>query len=261
MKSMRAAIAGSAPMVDDGPGLGQRLWRLMLGTFLLPLCWITSWTFLSQFSRMTHQGFWKTPEFWYFAVGAILMGGWFISGLLQSFFLYLYVLGHELTHALFVYLCRGKVMDFHVSTSGGYITTNKTNLIIALSPYFVPLWSLVAVLVFSALRWFVDLSQAWNLAFYGLMGLTWTFHIVWTLWMIPRDQPDLKEHGTYFSLAVIFFGNLLVLVGMLCLGSENPGESFARFGKEWVSHAATSVDVGWRWLDGVMGEMKLFWHL
>ena len=36
------------------------------------------------------------------------MAGWFWSGLLQSFFLYLYVLGHELTHAVFVWICRGK---------------------------------------------------------------------------------------------------------------------------------------------------------
>src|SRR5690606_403472 len=133
----------------------------------------------------------------------------------QPFFLYLYVLGHELTHALFVVLFRGKVTDFHVSTEGGYITTNKTNLMIALSPYFVPFWSVVAALLFVAARHGFGLSGVWDKFFYAVVGLTWTFHMVWTLWMIPRDQPDLKENGTFLSLVVIFLANLLIVVALM----------------------------------------------
>jgi len=259
-RSVRAAIDSSAPFHDElSPGMARRMLRWMAGILLLPPCWVTAWTFLQQFSTLTvDHGFWQTAEFFYFALGAILMIGWFWSRLLQPFFLYLYVLGHELTHAVFVYLFRGKVTGFHVSTAGGYITTNKTNLVIALSPYFVPLWSVVAAVLFVLLRLFFDLSRTWDLSFYGLMGLTWTFHIVWTLWMIPRDQPDLKENGTFLSLVVIFFGNLLGLGARMCVASASPWESFKGFGREWIRHAAVWGDVILRLTDGVLQELRAY---
>jgi hypothetical protein len=249
-KFIWAAIAASE-MDDDGVESIEWLKRVMrwsLALVLLPICWVTSWTFLSRFSQATmDQDFWKTAEFWYFAVGALVMLGWFWSGLIQTFFLYLYVLGHELTHAVFVLLYRGKVTDFHVSADGGYITTNKTNLVIALSPYFVPFWAVVCVILYAAIRYFADLSQDWDRLLYGVMGLTWTFHMVWTLWMIPRDQPDLKENGTFLSLVIIYLANLLVLAGLLCLAAESPLQNIRDFALEWFRHAATWGDAFLRW--------------
>lgn len=258
MKSVRAAIAATeADEFEDSVEWTKRLGRWLLALMLLPPCWVTTWTFLSRFSQATvQQGFWQTAEFWYFAIGALVMAGWFVSGLLQSFFLYLYVFGHELTHAAFVVMFRGKVTDFHVSADGGYITTNKTNLVIALSPYFVPFWSVIVAAVYFVLRVFADLPQELNLVFYGLMGVTWTFHMAWTLWMIPRDQPDLKENGIFLSLVVIYLANLLVLVVLLCLSAESPLRNTREFSMEWLRHAATWGDVAWRWMVGVIAELR-----
>lgn len=235
----------------------KRLTRWSLALLLLPLCWVTTWTFLSRFSQATvYQEFWKSAEFWYFAVGALLMIGWFWSGLLQSFFLYLYVLGHELTHAVFVLLYRGKVTDFHVSTEGGYITTNKTNLVIALSPYFVPFWSVVAAVIYALVRYFAALPAEWDRALYALMGVTWTFHMAWTLWMIPRDQPDLKENGTFLSLVIIYLANLMVLAGLLCLAADSPWENTRGFATEWVRHAAIWGDTFLRSANRVLLSLR-----
>jgi len=234
----------------------RRMMRWMLALMLLPLCWVTTWTFLSRFSEATvERGFWQTAEFWYFALGVLSMVGWFWSGLLQTLFLYLYVLGHELTHAAFVVLFRGRVSNIHVSTEGGYITTNKTNLIIALSPYFVPFWSVVCAMAYAVLRLTVDLKPGWDLAFYAAMGVTWTFHMVWTLWMIPRDQPDLKENGTFLSLVVIYLSNLMVLVALLCMAAESPLHDAREFAMEWLRHAATWGDVFWRRAQWLMEEL------
>ncbi|MDP3851115.1 MAG: hypothetical protein Q8Q59_11465 [Luteolibacter sp.] len=254
---MRAAIAATAAE-DEGNSVEwtRRMTRWLLGLVLLPPCWVTTWTFLSRFSHATmERGFWQTAEFWYFATGALSMIGWFWSGLLQSLFLYLYVLGHELTHAAFVVLFRGRVTNIHVSTEGGYITTNKSNLIIALSPYFVPFWSVVCAAVYAVLRLTLDLKPGWDLLFYGLMGATWTFHMVWTLWMIPRDQPDLRENGTFLSLVVIYLANLLVLVSLLCVAAESPLRDTRDFAQEWLRHAATWGDTFWRWSQGLITEM------
>jgi hypothetical protein len=39
--------------------------------------------------------------------------------------------------------------------------------------------------------------------------------------MIPRDQPDLKENDTFFSLVIIYLANVLLLCGMLCLSAKS----------------------------------------
>ena len=235
----------------------KRLMRWTLALLLLPLCTVTSWTFLLRFSQATvDQHFWKTTEFWYFATGALVMIGWFWSGLLQTFFLYLYVLGHELTHAVFVLLFRGKVTEFHVSIAGGYITTNKSNLLIALSPYFVPFWSVIGAVTYALVRYLAGLSQEWDRVLYALLGVTWTFHMVWTLWMIPRDQPDLRENGTFLSLVVIYMANVLVLVGLLCLASDSPLQSAREFAMEWFRFAATWGDAFVRWGNQMIGEFR-----
>ena len=263
MQSVHAAIAMAAEDGERGHGDWlKRPLRWLIAMLLLPLCWVTTWTFLSRFSHATvERGFWQTPEFWYFALGVLSMVGWFWSGLLKSFFLYLYVLGHELTHAAFVLCFRGKVTDIHVSTEGGYITTNKTNLVIALSPYFVPFWSVVCAVVYIALRLAFAPGAGWDLAFYALMGVTWTFHMAWTLWMIPRDQPDLKQNGTFLSLVIIYLANVMVLVALFCTASEAPLQDSREFGREWLRHAATWGDAAWRHASQLAAEAAARWRL
>lgn len=253
MKWIWSTMDASAIEDEGGVEWTRRLMRWLVALVLLPLCWVTTWTLLSRFSDTAlQQEFWQTPEFCYFAAGVVVMGGWFWSGLAQSFFLYLYVLGHELTHAVCVWLFWGKVSKIHVSANGGFITTNKTNVVIALSPYFVPFWAVVCGLAYVALRHFAKLGEMWDLVFYALMGITWTFHMVWTLWMIPRDQPDLRENGRLLSLVVIYLANLIVLVGLLCLAEDSPLRTTQQFGLEWVRHAATWGDAIWRWtVEGV----------
>jgi hypothetical protein len=251
LRSIHAAIAEST--VDDtidATHFLQRVTRLLIGLLLLPICWITTSALVARFSHATiEQGFWQTPSFWYFTIGCLSMIGWFWSGLLKSFFLYLYVLGHELTHAAFVILFRGRVTSLHVSTEGGYITTNKTNLFIALSPYFIPFWSIIIAIIYCIARFGFQTGTTWDLAFYALMGVTWTFHLVWTIWMLPRDQPDLRQNGTFLSLVVIYLANLLVLAALLCLADGPPLENATAFAREWIRLAVTGADIAWHWAD------------
>ena len=148
------------------------------------------------------------------------MAGWFFTRLLQRMFLYFYVLGHELTHAIFVYICGGKVGGMHVTADGGYIMTNKSNILIALSPYFVPFWSMIILAVSSLLELFTDIPYH-SEALYMLIGASWVFHLLWTLWMIPRDQPDLQENGVFFSLIVVSLANVVIISVMLCIAPGN----------------------------------------
>lgn len=225
-RSVQAAIAGAID--DDSIHLStpQRLLRWLYSLLLLPLCVIMSMALfhVSDAESGATQTFWmdllKTRHFLFFGVGMFLMAGWFFTGLLERMFLYLYVLGHELTHAIFVYLFGGRVSEINVTSEGGYIMTNKSNVIIALSPYFIPFWSVV-ILIISPLIHYLTPVPYYAEGLYFLIGGSWAFHLLWTLWMIPRDQPDLQENGVIFSLLVIYLANITVLSILLCLAPGN----------------------------------------
>jgi len=222
LTSIQAAIADTA---DDGMihlNLPQRFLRWMLALLLLPICVVAT---RALFNVSEENGtFWidllRTHHFLYFSVGMFLMAGWFFTGLMERLFLYFYVLGHELTHVIFVYVCGGRVANIHVTADGGYIMTNKSNALIALSPYFVPFWSVIILIISTILGYFTHIPYH-NEALYLLIGASWAFHLLWTLWMIPRDQPDLKENGVFFSLVIIYLANVTVISVLLCLAPGN----------------------------------------
>ena len=70
----------------------------------------------------------------------------------------LYVFGHELTHALWVWLMGGRVSRFRVGREGGHILTDKNNFLIALAPYFFPLYSILVLALYGALSLFMDMQ-------------------------------------------------------------------------------------------------------
>lgn len=257
MRSVWAAVdthVEREPAIDIDPGFLKRILLIIAGLIVLPLAWVTCWTLLWRFSETAANGvFWRGTEFVCFFIGVVLMTAWFASGLAKRFFLYLYVLGHELTHVFFVTMCLGRVSDFHVSAEGGYVTTNKSNILIALSPYFVPFWAVFFGVIYSLCSWLLDTPEALDHWFYGVMGATWTFHLAWTLWMLPRDQPDLRENGTFFSLVVIFLANVLILAVIFCAASDDPLRSAAGFSREWVRHAVNLGEQGVRWSEALAG--------
>ena len=217
LTSVQAAIDG-IPISDVGDfGWSKRLSRWLLALLMLPFCIITTRAmFLSDADGILRWiDLLRSQEFIYFAVGMFWMAGWFFTGIGERFFLYLYVLGHEVTHAIFIHLCFGKVGRIHVTADGGYVMTNKTNALIALSPYFIPLWSVVVLLVSTLVSLLIEVPYH-DQALYFLLGVTWAFHLLWTVWMIPRDQPDLKENGIFFSLVLIYLVNAALFYIILC---------------------------------------------
>ena len=205
--------------------------KFIIAIFLLPICAALSQTFFTAFARATlSQRLWAGEEFWFFSLGALL---WVIAffGLPRP--VILYVFGHELTHALWVWLMGGRVSRFRVGAEGGHIVTNRTNFWIALAPYVFPLYSILAILVYGALSLAYDL-QPYGRLLYAIIGVTWAFHFTFTCWMIPKNQTDLSEHGTFFSLVVIYLLNLILLCAMLILAS--PQITFASFATDLLKN-------------------------
>lgn len=217
-----------------GPLMVPTKWvKFIVALFLLPLCAVLSQTFFTSFARATvAERLWAGEEFWFFSLGAVL---WLIAffGLPRP--IVFYVFGHELTHALWVWLMGGRVSRFRVGREGGHILTDKNNFVIALAPYFFPLYSILVLALYGALSLFMDMQPYGRLLF-ALLGVTWAFHFTFTCWMIPKNQSDLRDNGTIFSLVFIYLINLLLLSAMLSIAS--PRITFASFGADILRNIA-----------------------
>jgi len=205
--------------------------KFIAAIFLLPLCAIFTQTFFTAFARATvAQRLWAGEEFWFFSLGALL---WLIAffGLPRP--IVLYVFGHELTHALWVWLMGGRVSQFRVGREGGHIVTDRSNFWIALAPYFFPLYSILAIAAYGISSLFFNV-QPYGRLLYTVIGVTWAFHFTFTCWMVPKSQTDLRDHGTFFSLVVIYLMNLMLLSVMLVLASSQI--TFASFGADLATN-------------------------
>jgi hypothetical protein len=125
--------------------------------------------------------------------------------------MWLYVFGHELTHALWTWLFGGKVKGFKASSDGGHVVVSKSNFAIALAPYFFPLYAVLVVLLFLAGHWIWNWRHYLAL-FHLLLGAAYAFHVTLTWHILKHSQTDIKDQGYLFSAVVIFLGNIAVLL-------------------------------------------------
>ena len=165
-------------------------------------------------------------------MGAVL---WLIAFIGLPRPIVIYVFGHELTHALWVLLMGGRVSRFRVGREGGHVVTNRNNFWIALAPYFFPLYSILAIAAYGALSLFLNV-QPYGRLLYAVIGVTWAFHFTFTCWMIPKNQTDLSDQGTFFSLVLIYLMNLMLLSVMLVLAS--PQITFGAFGADLLTNVS-----------------------
>ena len=126
--------------------------------------------------------------------------------------MWIYVFGHELTHALWTWLMGGRVKKFRASAQGGHVIVNKNNFLIALAPYFFPLYAVLVVPVFVAGHWLWSLAAIYLAWFHLLLGAAYAFHVTLTWHILKRSQSDISEQGYLFSAVIIFLGNVAVLL-------------------------------------------------
>ena len=214
--------------------------------FLAPVAVVLTQSLFTCFHEAAAKdGFWATEEFRCFVIGAAAWMVVFFAGMWafgEPRPLRVYVFGHELTHAIWVWAMGGRVMRFNVRRDGGHIITDTSNFLIALAPYFYPLYSLVVIALYGIASRFYNLAPFTPLLF-GLLGLTWAFHMSFTLWMIPKGQSDLKSHGSIFSIVVIYVMNLLLLLALLLIAA--PEVKLSTFTHALLLNVETMS--GWLW--------------
>jgi hypothetical protein len=140
-------------------------------------------------------------------------GCWLVVYLLLPKPMWAYVFGHELTHAVWTWVCGGRVKQFKATAHGGHVIVSKTNFLIALAPYFFPLYAVLVVMVFAVGHriWKWDSYIVW---FHLLLGAAYAFHVTLTWHILRTRQTDITEQGYLFSAVIVFLGN----AGVLLLG-------------------------------------------
>ena len=122
-----------------------------------------------------------------------------------------YVLAHEFSHALAAWISGEKVSRLRVGKHGGSVLVSNPTLFIALAPYMLPFYSLLLLLGTAIAGLWLDLS-AWIPWMPFLLGLTWSFHLSFTILSLALGQSDIHPFGPVCAYPVIFTGNLLILL-------------------------------------------------
>jgi len=125
--------------------------------------------------------------------------------------MWIYVFGHELTHALWTWLFGGKVKRMKVTSSGLHVVVSKTNFLITLAPYFFPLYAVIVIAAF-ALGHLIWNWQNYFVYFHLLLGAAYGFHITLTFHTLQTRQSDITSQGYLFSAVIIFLGNVAILL-------------------------------------------------
>ena len=136
---------------------------------------------------------------------------WMVIYLLLPKPMWIYVVGHELTHVLWTWLFGGEVRKFRATSSGGHVVVSKSNFLIALAPYFFPLYAALVVAAFALghLIWNWHGYLAW---FHLLVGAAYAFHLSLTWHALQTRQTDITQQGYLFSAVIVFLGNVIVLL-------------------------------------------------
>ncbi|CAF0695445.1 hypothetical protein [Candidatus Methylacidithermus pantelleriae] len=226
----------------------MRWLKNLLATTLLPALASELATLGELTGQTLGHGQWKNLASLSFASGFLI---WLAIYFLLPRPFWLYVLGHELTHALLAYLHGAQVYSFRVSSHGGAITTNRTGVLIALAPYIIPLYTLLWVALWKIVDYYYSLS-AYQWLLYAGMGLTWGFHFSFTLSMMKECQPDFQEHGYFFSWVLIAGANLLWALVFLAL--TNPAVSWGGMARSLATHLWKQYTYWGHWLVAGLGQ-------
>ena len=177
--------------------------KFIIGILLLPFCLGTA------------RAVWIALTY---AIGAtqvwmpMLAGAasWVVIFLLLPKPMWIYVFGHELTHSVWTWLFGGSVKRFKAKSSGGHVITTKNNFLIALAPYFFPLYAIIVVVIYiiGDLIWNWSHYRPW---FHLLLGAAYAFHITLTMEILKTRQTDITSQGWLFSAVIIFLGNAHIL--------------------------------------------------
>lgn len=148
----------------------------------------------------------------------------------------LYVAAHEFSHALTALLFGGKVLGIKIKKTHGEVMLSKSNFVIGLAPYFLPLYAWIVVIAYFIANHFFPYAgiKPW---FMAAIGFFLSFHFIHTADILSGPlQPDLEEEGgRFFSYPVIiifFCMSVLAIFALMSPGTHSLGEAAKVFASD-----------------------------
>ncbi len=216
----------------------RRVFHWLIALSLLPFFFATVHQLVLMLPILGEEG-WKS--WWIYAAGVVF---YLIFELIFHKPMWIYVFGHELTHALSGILSGARVLKFKATAKGGEVQLSKSNIFVVLSPYVIPIYMVMILALFAFLQiWFKQPELTYGFQF--LLGLTLAFHISLTIIALHRSQPDLKILGYFLSTTLIWLGNALILA-VLCISLFKKTPSFQEYGHALFSETIFLWKLGLR---------------
>lgn len=187
----------------------SKILRFIVSILLIPACVAVTMNFYKGIIGIKSV---SGPSF-LFIVGALAYS---VTHLVLFKLNFLYVLGHELTHAIATFFSGGKIAGFKVSSKGGSVQTSTPNSFVMLAPYLIPGYTVFITIVYFGLSFFMNVSRCSNL-FIFLVGFTTMFHLAYTAESIRDKQSDLIKTGYLFSISFIYIINMIIVFGIISL--------------------------------------------
>ena len=185
--------------------------RMLLGVALLPMCWGVVRAFYDSVLAAAGDSGGVTAE------SIALVGGmvaFVLCWMAVPHPVKTYVLGHELTHALWGLVFGAVPSKLRVSAAGGSVNLTKSNMLITLAPYFFPCYTFLVIVVALITSAFIR-PLPWLPLWMFTVGFTWAFHALFTLETLAQRQPDVKLYGRIFSWVFIFLANVVLVLVFL----------------------------------------------
>ena len=178
-----------------------KILKLIVGILAIPVMFSITQAFYTTITQVSEfAGILK-----YFLWG---MAGYVVLHLVFYRPTYAYVLGHESVHAIFAWIMGGKIKSFKVSEEGGSVKTDKSNVVIELSPYFIPIYAIVIMAVYFVVASSYNVNGA---VFIFLIGFALAFHVIMTIEVMKIRQPDIVKSGYFFSIVLVYVLNVIVI--------------------------------------------------
>jgi len=191
--------------------------KFIIGVLAIPVAYAVTKAFYANFILIKEVA----VGLQYFTWGIV---GYMVLHLLFYKPTYLYVLGHEAVHAGAAWIFGGKIKSFKVSKEGGQVATTKSNFIIELAPYFLPMYTIIVTVIYFVVSRSYPVNSA---IFLFLIGFTLALHIVATVEIVKVKQPDIVKSGYVFSIVIIYIVNIIVV--SLLFGLTFTGFSINKF--------------------------------
>lgn len=181
--------------------MATRIIKLVIGVLAIPIMFAVTSAFYTNVTQVSQL----TGLVRYFVWGIV---SYAILHLIFYRPTYIYVLGHEAVHAGLAWVMGGKVKSFKVSEEGGSVATDKSNTVIELGPYFVPVYALLIMAVYFILAGSYNINGA---VFVYLIGFALAFHVIMTIEVMKIRQPDIVKSGYIFSIVFVYVLNVMII--------------------------------------------------